>query len=135
MENRVLTGQQEQVIGLLLAGKSQKNAAAEAKVAEETVSRWMHGDALFVATLNQRRQQLWEGNAARLQSLADKAVDTIEDLMDNGETDAVRLRAALAVLKGQGLADAGRPEGEIDPERLEADWASKQRITALLGSY
>lgn len=68
-----------------------------------------------LATLNQRREQLWEGNAARLQSLADKAMDTIEDVMDDGETDTVRLRAALAVLKGQGLADVAKPWGETDP--------------------
>jgi hypothetical protein len=93
------------------------------------------GDALFVATFNQRRQQLWESKAARLESLADKAIDTIEDVMENGETDAVRLRAVLAVLKGQGLADAGRPERDTDPERIEADWPSERRITALLRSF
>lgn len=61
-------------------------------------------------------------------------MDTIEDVMDNGEIDTVRLRAALAVLKGQGLADVGKRWGETDPAQIQADWEREQRMTELLGS-
>lgn len=54
--------------------------------------------------------------------------------MDNGEIDTVRLRAALAVLKGQGLADVGKRWGETDPAQIQADWEREQRMTELLGS-
>lgn len=115
-ETSTLTGPQEAAILLLLAGKSQKQAAQEAGVAEETVSRWLNGDPIFVAELNRRKRELWEANRDRLRALHSKAVDVIEELLE-AEDGATRLRAAVAILKNQAL-----PSGPTDPEMVELVW-------------
>jgi len=127
----LMTGQQEKVLSLMLAGETQKAAAESAGVAPETVSRWMSGDAVFVATLNQRRQDLWDANSAGLRDLAQEAIGVLADVMRHGETDALRLRAAVAVLKSQGLDVGERPTGKTNPERIKGDWAHETMIDAM----
>lgn len=67
--DQTLTGQQETVIAALIDGKTQKEAAELAGVTPETVSRWKASDPLFLATLNLRRQELWDAHAQRLTAL------------------------------------------------------------------
>ncbi len=124
----MLSAQQEQVISLLLGGKTQREAAQEVGVAEETVSRWMNGDAEFVATLNARRLELWQANAEKLRALATKAVNTLGDLLDS-EDDTLRLRAAISVLRA--LANVQPPAGPTDARSVENLWKSQQRLKEL----
>lgn len=126
-----LNGKQDQVITLLLAGKTQKDAAAEADVAKETVSRWMNGDPAFVATLNTRRRELWGANAQRLRSLAGKAVDTLEGLLES-ENETMRLRAASEILKAVSLARVEPPSGKTNPEDVQRDWRNEEQSRLML---
>lgn len=126
-----ITGQQEQAIALLLAGKSQAETAAAVEVAAETLTRWLHGDAAFVAAYNARRLELWEANSARLRELSGKAIDTIEAILqDPGESAAVRLRAAVVVLKELGAND--KPGGATTPAEVASQWALVQELARLL---
>jgi len=120
-----LNGKQDQVITLLLAGKTQKDAAAEVDVAEETVSRWMKGDAVFVATLNARRRELWGANAQRLRSLAGKAIKTLEGLLES-ENEAMQLRAASEILKAVSLASVEPPSGRTNPDIIRLVWRDEE---------
>ena len=110
----VLTPAQEAVIDALLAGKSQAEAAALAGVAAETVSRWKRDDALFVATWQNRRRQVWDAHAQRLRNLASKALDVVEQGIDAGD-----LRAAALVLKSVNLSDLTAPDPETTPEGIK----------------
>lgn len=127
-EGQELTPQQEQVITLLLSGKTQKEAAEDVGMAAETVSRWMSGDAQFVAMLNLRRRELWEMNRDRLRNLAEEAITTMEDIMQTSGNDGVRLRAAMAVL--QQVGQFQESAGSADPERIELQW-QRAKVTAL----
>lgn len=113
----VLTPAQEVVIDALLAGKSQAEAAALAGVAAETVTRWKAKDALFVATWQNRRRQVWDTHAMRLRNLAGKALDVVEAGIDAGD-----LRAAALVLKSVSLSDLTAPDPETTPEEVRNDW-------------
>jgi len=118
-ERGELSPQREQVIIALLSGSTQKDAAAAAGVAEETVSRWCNGDPLFIATLNLRRRELWESAADRLRSLTALAIDSLADVLENATDDSVKLRAALGVLKAGALAQLAPPAPEeTDPDRV-----------------
>lgn len=110
----VLTPAQEAVIDALLAGKSQAEAAALAGVAAETVSRWKRDDALFVATWQNRRRQVWDAHAQRLRNLASKALDVVEQGIDAGD-----LRAAALVLKSVNLSDLAAPDPETTPDGIK----------------
>ena len=120
-------GKQEQVITLLLAGKTQKDAATEVGVAEETVSRWMKGNADFVATLNARRRELWGANAQRLRSLAGKAIKTLEGLLES-ENEAMQLRAASEILKAVSLASVEPPSSQTHPDDIKLSWHSEEEM-------
>lgn len=121
----VLTPAQEAVIGHLLAGKSQAEAAALAGVAAETVSRWKRDDLLFVATWQNRRRQVWDSHAQRLRNLAGRALDVVEAGLDAGD-----LRAAALVLKSVDLAELGAAEPETTPEAIK-----QERFTEALATW
>ncbi len=128
---RVLSGPQIAVIGFMLEGKRQGEAAELAGVAPETVSRWVRGDAVFLAELNVRRAELWQSQASRLRNMAGKAVDVLEGLLaDESTSPGVRLAAAREVLKCLGLTELGVPKGEIDAERLEYNMERAKKLEA-----
>ncbi len=112
-----LTPAQEAVIAALLDGKTQAEAAALAGVVPETVTRWKGKDALFVATWQNRRRQVWESHAQRLRNLAGKALDVVEQGLDEGD-----IRAAGLVLKSVNLAELTIPAPETTPDEVEGDW-------------
>lgn len=125
----VLTPAQEAVIDALLAGKSQAEAAALAGVAAETVTRWKKGDALFAATWQNRRRQVWDTHATRLRNLAGKALDVVEAGIDAGD-----LRAAALVLKSVSLSDLTAPDPETTPEEVKQDWMLTSLSTWIAGA-
>ena len=112
-----LTPAQEAVIAALLDGKTQAEAAALAGVVPETISRWKSKDALFVATWQNRRRQVWESHAQRLRNLAGKALDVVEAGLEAGD-----IRAAGLVLKSVSLAELTIPEPETTAAGVEWDW-------------
>jgi len=95
----ILTGQQEQVIAALCEGQTQAAAAVAAGVTAETVSRWKASDALFLATLNTRKQELWDAHAQRLTALRSKALDVVEAELGKGAPPDAQHWAAALVLK------------------------------------
>lgn len=125
-----LSPQQEAAMLHLLAGKSQREAAEVAEVTESTVSRWCNHDAAFIAELNKRRAGLWDTHADKLRSLAGRAVDTLEGLLDAGD-EKTRLAAATAILKSVALHEGGRPAGPIDAEEIKSQWRTSEVMRSL----
>lgn len=124
----VLTGEQEVVLSALLRGEKQVEAAKSGKVAPETVSRWLHSDALFVAELERRRAELWDSIADRVRVGASKAVDCLSEIAsDDGYHAVDRIRAAAALLKCLGE----RPAGKVAPEQVVRDWAVSRSLDDL----
>jgi hypothetical protein len=109
-----LSEQQLTAIEHLIVGSTKKGAAEAVGVAPYTVSRWFQQPE-FMATLNERRQDIYEANTERLRSLAAKALDVVEDALDS-DSESVRLKAASQVLKAVGLADVMPPGGPVTPE-------------------
>ena len=109
---------QQIALAQLLLGKNVTEAAKAAKVDRTTVHRWLKTDFEFQAAFNRGRQELQDALQARLLQLAERAIETIEEAVAEGD-----VRAALAVLKGLGLLD-GRPLplNSDDPADLEREW-------------
>ena len=110
-----LSVQQEQVIDLISAGRSQRDAAEAAGVTEVTVSRWRQSPT-FRQALEERREELTAAHRMGLAMLVGKAIETLAALMDDA-SGHVRLRAALVVLRAAGL---DRP-AEEDPDQWRRD--------------
>ncbi len=93
----------------------------------ETVSRWLHQDAQFVAELNRRRQAVWEAHADALRALAGRAIGTLDALLD-ADDERVWLAAAAAILKATALQNAGRPVGPASEAAIRMDWMVSERM-------
>lgn len=103
------TGQQHIALMALAGGAHVLEAAAEARVARETVSRWLAQPG-FRAELLRRREELWQKYQAELIGLVPDALAALGALMrgyeytgDEHYDPRVRLEAAQTVLRISGL--------------------------------
>lgn len=116
---------------LLLAlakGATVRAAAEQAGISEATAFRRLR-DAEFVAELNRIRGELWNAALGKLTEASGKAVDRLSALIDDGESDSVRLSASKAVLElGTKLRDS--IEFATRLERLEGNNAPIRQIDA-----
>ena len=111
-----LTPQQAQVIALLLAGKSQVEAANAVGVAPESISRWKANNAAFVAAYNEAQQAHWDAITTKLDNLATHAIDALAGLMEDDDPK-VRLQAVRLWLEHR----PARPIGKTNPAAVKAE--------------
>lgn len=96
--SRRLTPRQHRAVAALLSCPTISEAAKTAQVSERTLYRWLL-DQAFLAELHRRESELINYIARRLVNLADNALRTIQELLDDPEaSSSVRLRAAENVL-------------------------------------
>lgn len=125
-----LNRRQKEVLAHLLAGYTQKEAAAAVGVAEATVSRWKHNDPIFIAGLNAGRQALYEAGINELLSVRRAAVQVLGQLIqDEATSDQVRLKAIDMTMRF-----CPQPAGETDPVTLERNrpWWQARNLRALM---
>ncbi len=114
-----LTTQQLRAIELLIAGANVSDVAKEIGIARQTVSKWLNQDAHFQAELNTRRFELWNGLTDRLRGLLPKALEVVENELQNGDDARLRMQAALSILK---LASVEMPPtGRTDAAGIERE--------------
>lgn len=99
---RQLSVKQERAIELLLVGKGDAEVAKAVGVSRQTVNEWRNHDALFIAELNLRRQQVWEAALGRLRGLLGQAIAVLEEDL-NAEDRRIRQAAAIHVLRCLGV--------------------------------
>lgn len=89
----------ERAILALLSERSIKKAAAKVGINERTLRRWLTDDAAFKSDYAAARQAAFEAGMSRVQALTVKAIDALEDLLDETQYPAVRLGAARTVVE------------------------------------
>jgi len=94
-----LTPKQQRAVRALLEHKSVGEAASSIGVGERTLFRWLTEPA-FKLALSAAESDLLDAATRRLLTLQADAIGTFESLLaeDSAASDAVRLRAASAVL-------------------------------------
>lgn len=131
-----LNVKQKNAIDLLLQGQNDREVAEAVGVSRQTVTEWRNGNAVFAAELNRRRQEVWGGQQERLRGLVAKAVDVLEEQLDNEHgfvPDRVRQSAAVHILKRVGLYGSKlEPRGYTDPEMVEAVWRSDRPLAEMV---
>ena len=116
-----LTPQQETAIDLILAGKNDREVAQTIGKSRSTVNIWRNHDPRFIATLNDRRQQVWGGQLNRLNNLVTEAVDVLQDGLHDSDIK-VRIVSAVHILKATGVYGAALPGSQVtDPAEVAAD--------------
>lgn len=104
----------------LASGMSCKDAATQAGVTPETLSHWKK-NPYFEAILNEIRQENIDQARERLRSLARKAVDNLETLLEGCKSESVKLKACIEIIKLSNISEPkfyGWGIGETTPERL-----------------
>ena len=124
-----ITDQQAAVIRAVVAGASQKAAAAACGVSEYTVSRWANSDPAYIAALNLERLFAWETQRAELAKLLSKAREALEYVL--GGNDATAMVKAAALVLEQFAAQPTGPVTVEDAElqlqaRHKARWQAEQ---------
>jgi hypothetical protein len=101
---------QSAALRFLVSGGSVTNAALQAGVARETVSRWLHHDSLFIAEMHNARAELASQTRCALEALGMQAVGVLVSAVQGEFVKPWRLKAACAVLKmiGADRADTMR---------------------------
>jgi len=89
----------ERAILALLSERSIGAAAARCKVGERTLRRWMAEDETFKTELAAARCAMFEAGMNRVQALAVRAVDTLEDLLGAKKYPSTRLGAARTLVE------------------------------------
>lgn len=115
-----VTDRQRHAIEAIVSGADDSEAARVAGVSRQTVSKWKHHNADFIAALNAARRESVDGFIDRMRGLYPVAVDALRDALDAEQPPAVRLRAAEAIIKNM-----PSPSGETDPEAIRAKWESE----------
>jgi len=93
---------QDLAISLLAKGSLHKDVAKELDVTPQTISAWLR-EPSFVAAINTMKMDNLESSRDKLHALFATATSTIEDIMVNGDSDSVRLKAAQSVLDASGV--------------------------------
>ena len=116
---RQLSQEQMNAIEHLLQGKSDRAVSEAAGVSRQTVWEWRNRDPLFIAELNRQRSEMWQEAHERLKSLANRALDVVEQQLDSGNPKA-SLAAAKYILQGTRLlGDTNLPKsGPTTPEAV-----------------
>ncbi len=99
---RQLSQEQMNAIDSLLKGQSDRTAAEAVGVNRQTIWDWRDNDPLFIAELNRQRVELWSEARERLKSLANRALDVVEQQLNSDDPKAA-LAAAKYVLQGTRL--------------------------------
>jgi hypothetical protein len=89
----------ERAIVELLSGRSFTAAARKAGINERTLRKWASEDDDFKAELRAAQTALFEAGMSRVLGMTTRAVDTLADLLDQGQPPTVRLGAARSILE------------------------------------
>ena len=136
-----LTAQQARVLERLLAGDTVTAAAKAEKVDRSTVHRWLRESMKFQAAYNQGRQELQAATRSRLLRLTERAVETVEHAVENGDVrTSLRLLERLGLLTPPVIGSSNVEDLEVqrmcqESARAESRWfAELEQITALGGN-
>ena len=98
IQPKELTPAQIKAVHAIVAARDVRAAAAACGTPERTLHRWLQGE-MFKAAIAEQEVLIVDYATRRLLLLQDKAIDTIEGVLDSAEVPAsVRLRAALGML-------------------------------------
>ena len=117
-----ITDPQAAVIRAVVAGASQKAAAAAVGVSEYTVSRWANSDPAYIAALNLARLDAWQEQRAELSKLLIKARQGLEYVLEGNDHGAI-VRAAALILE----QFASSPTGPVTVEDAELELQARHK--------
>jgi hypothetical protein len=105
-------------VDLLAAGKNDTQVAELLNLSRPTVTRWRCYLPEFKAALNRQRADIWGAAGDRLRSLLPKALDALASILERGQDENARTRAALEILRLAQLSPAAAAIGATDADQI-----------------
>lgn len=128
---RQLSVEQQNAIDLLITGMTDEEVATQVGVTRQTVNQWRNQNPVFAAELNRRREEAWGVCIDGLRHLQARAVEVLSENL-SARDPRLRQQAAVQVLKASGLYGTRlEPNGETEPEDVEAVWRSEAEMNRL----
>ena len=108
---------------LMMLGETDEAIALKLDVSRITVWRWRNrGDT--TAILGAHRNRELERISKRMTSLVDKALDVVEEVLEDPSVGAMaRLKAATTLLDRAGITERGAIDGYRESRKAETDQA------------
>jgi len=119
-----ITPRQQQALQALLTGATDTEAADTANVTRETVNRWRHRDADFIASLAEARRDLSQDFRDGLRALLPDVLAALRDGLADANINT-RLRVASTLLRS--LDQVGEPAGPSNPKAIRVAWQREER--------
>ena len=101
-----LSAKQLQAAILIVGGATVTATAEQISVTRITLHQWLKSDDSFIAHINSLKQDLINAGRAGLQASVALAIETINSILKDGESDVVRLNAAKEILNRAGINNA-----------------------------
>lgn len=98
-----ISSTQSVAIAALVSGSTVTESAEKAGVSRESVSRWVHHDAAFIAEVQNRRAELTAAVRCELATLGKQAVGVVREALTCESDLPTRYKAAIGVLKMLGV--------------------------------
>lgn len=127
---RALTDKQLAAISWMVQGMSDAEIARGIEVHRATVARWRLFHPTFIAELNRRRQEEIAQTADRMRRLAMISIEVLEKQLLDESNPALRLKAAITLLKMSGVERAAKERKPLSAEEIVDDIALSHRKRA-----
>ena len=125
---RELSAQEQAVVELLAAGKTDKQTAESLSLPAELVTKWRLYDPVFQAALNACWVEGWQASIDRLRSMIPQALDTLAEELNRADNPD-RCKLAVNILRLAKLPDI-TPQGPADPETIVRQAVNRERQQA-----
>ena len=94
-----MTGKKEKAIAALIRSPTVESAAQEAHIGYSTLRRWLREDQEFQQAYRTALSELVKDADAQARRGMSRALSTLTDIMENGESDAAKVSASRTVLE------------------------------------
>jgi DNA-binding CsgD family transcriptional regulator len=108
-----LSPEQLNAIDWLIQGKTDQDTADAVGIDRTTLWKWRTRVPLFLATLEQRREEVFGVAVNRLRSLLGKALENIAGAIESGD-----VKASFELVKATGLHGFCPPSGQTDVQKI-----------------
>lgn len=122
-----LSPKQLQALDLLLAGETITSAAKITGITRETLSRWRHHDADFIAAYNAGMKSIAEAGLMKLLDAKKMGVERLVELAGSkNESIAFKASSKLASM------DVKLPDGSVDPETIRNNQVFSEELASII---
>lgn len=129
-----LSIEQQNAIGLLITGLTDREVAERVGVRRETVTKWRLYHPAFRAELNRIRKGLWEQGVDRLRNLVPDAVSVLEEVIHD-INNPHRWRIALDVVRLAKVPDRfPESHGPDTPQGIIREEAERRKSRSMFES-